>query len=92
MAIYCEDCKSYANQVCEKCGQTFGTLECEIYGCGGKMVCSKCGSQNLNPAKRPEHDPNDPRWKHAQVPKCDCGYEVDKTWNYCPMCGSKLEK
>jgi hypothetical protein len=92
MAIYCEDCHNYSNQVCGKCGQTFGLLDCEIYGCGGKMVCSKCGSTNLNPNKRPDHDPHDARWKSAQIPKCECGYEIDTTWVYCPLCGSQLKK
>ena len=90
MAIYCEDCRNYTNQVCANCGQRFGTVECEVYGCGGRMVCVKCGSENLNPNKRPEKDQHDTRWKTADLPRCECGYDLDTTWNYCPMCGNSL--
>ncbi len=91
MAIFCEDCGGYTNQVCEKCGQTFGTTDCEIYGCGGKMTCTKCGSSNLNAGKRPPRDPLDKRWEQsATIPKCDCGYEMDSNWKFCPMCGKAV--
>ena len=47
MVAYCNDCKRYVNQYCERCAGNFGVDVCERYGCEGRMLCPICGGNNL---------------------------------------------
>jgi len=51
MVAYCNDCKRYVNQFCERCGGNVGISVCEWYGCGGRMLCPLCGGNNLSSKK-----------------------------------------
>jgi hypothetical protein len=53
MVAWCETCKRYVNQYCDKDGENFGINACEKYACGGTMVCPICGGNDLL-AKKPE--------------------------------------
>ena len=53
MVAYCNNCRRYVNHYCETCSNNFGVKVCERYGCGGRMLCSICGGNNLT-SKREE--------------------------------------
>ena len=61
MVAWCETCKRYVNQYCNKCNENFGVTVCEKYACGGTMVCPICGGSNLVAKKSIEKDPYDYR-------------------------------
>ena len=47
MVVWCNNCNRYVNQVCERCGDSFGELYCEKYACGGRMICPICHGHDL---------------------------------------------
>jgi hypothetical protein len=59
MVAYCNNCKRYVNQFCEKCGATYGIDVCEWYACGGRMICPECGGSDLVAKKKFNTDPYD---------------------------------
>ena len=99
MSAFCENCQRYVNQYCDRCGENFGTVVCEKYACGGTMICPICGGSSLKTKKEEKGpDPYDPRAK-LQASKAPaaagrhcvkCGFELVRTWKFCPECGSRL--
>jgi len=59
MVAYCNNCRRYVNQSCERCGATYGVEKCEWYACGGRMICPNCGGSNLSAKQKFEPDPYD---------------------------------
>ncbi len=49
MAAYCNRCERYVNQYCDTCGGNAGIAFCDMYACGGKMLCPICGKSDLVP-------------------------------------------
>ena len=47
MVVWCNNCQKYVNQICDRCGDSFGELYCEKYGCGGRMMCPICHGYDL---------------------------------------------
>jgi hypothetical protein len=98
MSAWCDNCQRYVNQYCDRCGENFGTVVCEKYACGGTMICPICGGSTLKAkAEGRGVDPYDPRTRGLGSSvaagagnACKCGFTVEKTWNFCPDCGTRL--
>lgn len=52
MVAWCESCQRYVNPYCDRCGRNFGATVCEVYACGGTMVCPHCKGHNLLAKKK----------------------------------------
>jgi hypothetical protein len=102
MVAYCNDCKVYVNQSCDKCHDGFGISVCEKYACGGTMRCPSCNGTNLSKTKEFGADPYDytrkvreARDKGISQPAligCTCGFKLKSEWKYCPMCGTTIKR
>jgi len=89
---FCNDCKRFVNQYCDRCGENFGISVCEKYACGGTMRCPFCQGDHLSKQKEFGADPYNYRKKiREQSPNgnpCQkCGFELKSEWRFCPMCG-----
>jgi membrane protease subunit (stomatin/prohibitin family) len=102
MVAWCDDCARYINQYCDTCGRNFGTTICEVYACGGTMMCPICKGKNLRAKKEFGPDPYDftrrarEKEKIAALPtgriKCpSCGFKIEGSWKFCPECGIKFK-
>jgi hypothetical protein len=102
MVAWCPVCKRPVNQYCDRCGESFGTIECEKYACGGVMVCPICGNKDLRPMSDVKigPDPYDYSKKtkderisekeKKEVPSPPA-HEYETTPAKCPMCGFDLQ-
>jgi len=96
MVAYCNNCKRYVNQYCDKCGDNFGIAMCEKYACGGTMRCPFCGGNDLTAKKEFGPDPYDYRGKSkeersmASPPEERRQAPAPKA-SQCPMCGFKID-
>jgi len=101
MVSWCNDCQRYINQVCDRCGEGFGSNTCEKYACGGMMICPVCKGNRLSAKKAFGPDPYDyiQRKRDAgsspmNVKLCPgCNAKVDSIeWRYCVWCGQALKR
>ncbi|MDP6155940.1 MAG: zinc-ribbon domain-containing protein [Candidatus Thermoplasmatota archaeon] len=105
MAAYCNRCERYINQYCDRCGGNAGISYCEMYACGGTMICPICGNNELVARKDFKKDTDGkeeekPGWSAvkegkgihgSQEGRCPvCGFEIKPTWKYCPECGVRF--
>jgi hypothetical protein len=101
MVAYCNNCKRYVNQYCDRCGDNFGITICEKYACGGSMKCPYCGGTALSAKKEFGPDPYDYRAKAkdqtvhekreerprvVQAPQA----APSAAGSTCPLCGYKI--
>ena len=101
MVCWCNDCKSYVNQACDRCGESFGVTACEKYACGGIMRCPNCKSNRLSAKKEFGPDPYDFMLRKKllgsmpmETKLCPgCNAKVDSLeWKYCVWCGQALKR
>ncbi len=99
MVAYCNDCKRYINQYCDRCAGNFGITICEKYACGGTMRCPVCGGSNLSAKKEFGPDPYDYRAQSreeavkgaAPAPAPEpANAPAEPQPGHCPMCGYKV--
>jgi hypothetical protein len=102
MVAWCKVCKRPVNQYCDRCGESFGTIVCEKYACGGTMMCPICGSKELGAMSDAEFgpDPYDYSKKSKEERIADSkvketpkqpAQEFESTPAKCPMCGFDLQ-
>ena len=93
MAAYCSKCNRYVNQYCDTCGGNAGITFCEMYACGGTMICPICGSNELLARKGLGDDSGDT--SRSSNEKTDAvavpgkGPDSGVPADHCPVCGFK---
>ena len=95
MAAYCNRCSRYVNQYCERCGGNAGISSCEVYSCGGTMICPLCGGGNLVARKDFDKDSRDAadltrEEKIRQAIKRERGSTNEGLFENCPNCDFEI--
>ncbi len=98
MVVWCNKCNRYVNQVCDRCGESFGEIYCEKYACGGKMMCPRCHGYEIETSaehkkkEQMEVDKYDFSTRRKMgVPAEGKGQQAGRQAQACPSCGFKID-
>jgi len=94
MAAYCNRCERYINQYCDRCGGNAGISYCEMYACGGTMLCPICGNNELVARKDFKKKAEDDIGRKGEktgrtVREIASAYGSPK--GHCPVCRFKIK-